>query len=140
GQQVHRKWSTARLLLKNDSDQPTHWKQANRQKLDCRFGFALSRAWALPRSAQITPRIHLTAKPARARLDEFLSGRCPDRIRCLRRLLSCRSGLAERSGRSGAYCWDAGWRHQPDSWRRVCRCTAVETRPGGDWHWHALRI
>src|SRR5262245_28229159 len=70
---------------------------------------------------KITAWLHLAAKPARARLDEFLSGRCPDRIRCLRRLLSCRSGLAERSGRSGAYCWDSGWRHQSDSWRRVCR-------------------
>ena len=38
---------------------------------------------------QITARVHLAAKPARPRLDEFLSGRCPDRIRCLRRLLSC---------------------------------------------------
>src|SRR5262245_21779467 len=58
----------------------------------------------------------------------------------LRRLLSCRSGLVKRSRRSGTYCWDAGWRHQPDSRRGACRCSAVETRLGGNWHWHDLRV
>jgi hypothetical protein len=38
------------------------------------------------------------------------------------------------------YCWDACWRHQPDSRRGACRCSAVETRPSGDWHRHDLRI
>src|SRR5262249_59825163 len=114
---------TFELAFLNDFDPPVWPKQVNRQ---APLGSSPSCAWALPRSPQITAWLHLAAKPARPRLDEFLSGRCPDRIRCLRRLLSCRSGLAERSGRSGAYCWDAGWRHQPDSWRRACRCTAVE--------------
>src|SRR5215471_20153650 len=93
--------SIIRLLFQNDIGQPTR----RQTPLAC----SASCAWALPRNPQITAWLHLAAKPARPRLDEFLSGRCPDRIRCLRRLLSCRSGLAERSGRSGAYCWDAGW-------------------------------
>src|SRR5436190_20962188 len=49
-------------------------------------------------------------------------------------------GLVKRSGRSGTYCWHACWRHQPDSGRGTCRCSAVETGPGGDWHRHDLRI
>src|SRR5215510_5803578 len=71
--------SIIRLLFKNDTGQPTR----RQTPLAC----SASCAWALPRNPQITAWLHLAAKPARARLDEFLSGRCPDRIRCLRRLV-----------------------------------------------------
>src|SRR6516164_10753569 len=55
------------------------------------------RFWALPECPQSPPTVHLKTEPPGARLVEFLPCRHTDWLRRLRRFLSCRFGLGQRS-------------------------------------------
>ena len=89
---------------------------------------------ALSRGAQDASHAGLAAKPVRPRLDEFLPGRCADRFRHLRRLLSRPSRLVGAQRRRDADGRRVGRRIEPDSGRSACRRGALEARADCNRH------
>ena len=92
------------------------------------------RGLALSRRPQIVSYPCFEPQSQRTRLVEFLHRRYPDRIRNIRRLLSCASRMVARYGRRSACRRWVRRRAEPDSGWSACRCGTLETRAGRDRH------